>query len=234
MHSVDEICQCWVVVSGFFPDNHRGARIQDIFNARGTVTAVKESTGNWVLVRFSSAKEAVRAVQHSDGVVITDGILVGARQLTTQIAQSMNLQLTADGGFVSVSGGELDGLLVAEGGGERSGRHHNHRTNPAHYPEGHEIGSGAEGAWDQGAGYHLTAQDPEYVNSNETMRRRGGGSGSGGGNHEGVSGDRHTPQRITLRGSHVEVAGPVSPSLYLRPVKRDSLCDKVMRYFGFR
>lgn len=215
--TVDEICQSWVVISGFYPDNYRTRRIQEIFNTRGSVMIVKESTGNWVLARFTSPKEAIRAQHQNDGVMIADGIVVGVRQLNAQIAQSMGLQLTPDGGFVSANGEDFDGFLAGNEGGGGGGT-----SRDVGGAEGVEIDPGSD-AWALGGDYQLTAHDPEYVAAAEgtRSRRRGGADG-------------RTPNTVRLQGSHVEVNGPVSPSLYLRPLKRDSLCDKIMRFFGFR
>lgn len=229
MTIVDEICQSWVVISGFYPDNYRTRRIQEIFNTRGTVMAIKESTGNWVLARFSSAKEAVRAQHQNDGVMIADGIVVGVRQLNTNMAQSMGLQLTPDGGFVSANGDDFDGFLVGSDGGVGGG-HAGGAGNrdQARGVEGQEIDPSGE-AWVHGADYQLTARDPEYVGVGEARSRPQGG-------RAGAPSDRQarTPNTVRLQGSNVEVTAPVSPSLYLRPLKRDSLCDKVMKFFGFR
>ena len=32
MLSVDDICRCWLIVSGFYPDNHRVERVTDLLN----------------------------------------------------------------------------------------------------------------------------------------------------------------------------------------------------------
>merc|ERR1711968_89645 len=119
MLTVDEICQSWVVISGFYPDNYRTRRIQEIFNTRNSLMSIKESTGNWVLARFTSPKEAVRAQHQNDGVMIADGIVLGVRQLNAQIAQSMGLRLTPEGGFASSTGEDYDGFLA---GNEIGGR----------------------------------------------------------------------------------------------------------------
>lgn len=225
MMTVDEICQSWVVISGFYPDNYRTRRIQEIFNARGTVVVIKESTGNWVLARFTSTKEAIRAQHQNDGVMIADGIVVGVRQMNAQMAQSMGLQLTSDGGFVSANGEDFDGFLAGnEGdvGGSSNGTGGREKQRGA---EGREIDPSSD-AWAHGADYQLTARDPEYVGVGEARSRTRGGRGG--------AGDREARTPLRLQGSHVEVTGPVSPSLYLRPLKRDSLCDKVMKFFGFR
>ena len=254
MLSVDDICRCWLVVSGFYPDNHRMTRVLDLLNSRGSVQAVKESTGNWVLVKFPSNREAVRVQQQADGKMLSNGTVIGARQLDAHMAQSMHLRLSSDGVFVNGSGGggyeEYDGILSGSDYAIDGVRSAATTSYGGAGPEGRMIDPNedpwATGGSNRAGGVTFNteraslSQDPEYVapeqNASESSslrvrhpsrgRTRGSGSGSGG--------NSHTPQNIRLKGSHVEVAGPVSPSLYLRPVKRDSVCDLVMKFFGFR
>ena len=211
----------WVVISGL-PDNTARV-VSKKSSTRGTVVVIKESMATGAC-SLHSTKEAVRAQHQNDGVMIADGTCGGAAE-NAQMAQSMGLQLTSDGGFVSANGEDFDGFLAGnEGdvGGSSNGTGGREKQRGA---EGREIDPSSD-AWTHGADYQLTARDPEYVGVGEARSRTRGGRGG--------AGDREARTPLRLQGSHVEVTGPVSPSLYLRPLKRDSLCDKIMKFFGFR
>jgi hypothetical protein len=234
MLSVDDICRCWLIVSGFYPDNHRAERVMELLNSRGSVLSIRESTGNWVLLRFPSAREAVRVQQQNDGKMLSNGMVVGVRQLDAHMAQNMHLRLSSDGTFIggsgSGSGGVYDGILTGTDyrPGQQAGTAPSLSSNA---PEGRVIDP-TEDLWGSGesakAGLSPSIADPEYVSGGSSLRSRHPSRGKI------RAQDNGTPQNIQLRGSRVEIAGPVSPSQYLRPIKRDSVCELVMKFFGFR
>ncbi len=94
MRAMKRKCEAWVIVSGIFPDNKRIKKINSIFNDRYTVESVKESTSNWVLVRFCNPEEAKRAKEQHDNTMVQNGtLIISVQQMTIEVAQSMNLQL---------------------------------------------------------------------------------------------------------------------------------------------
>ena len=85
----------------------------------------------------------------------------------------------------------------------------------------------------------VTYNDPDYVSvhpqGSTTSHMNGMRS-----RHTGTtrktdkSSDRQKQNNIRLVGTRIKAAGPVDPELYLTPVRRESICDIVMRFFGFR
>jgi len=189
LQNLEEVYRVWCIVIGIFPDNSRRDKIMGIFNVRESVQSVKESSGNWVLVKFTSAQEAARAVAVHNGSFVNSGTMLAVSQLTTSAANHMNLRLNVDGDFVGGAGGITDGttfLDSSENDQDAQGRGRN----------------AAEAT-------SLRHRAPERTS---------------------VSPNRHTSglKITTVNGSEVD------PSLYLRPVRRQSVCDAVMRWFGYR
>merc|ERR1711871_1187973 len=168
--------RCWLIISGFYPDNHRVERVIELLNSRGSILSVKESTGNWVLVRFPSAREAVRVQQQNDGKMLSNGIVIGARQLDAHLAQNMHLRLSADGNFFSSGSngfGEYDGILS---GSDYPGEQVNaSQSSSSGAPEGRLIDPTEDpwsGAGARGMSENSFADDPEYVGIGSTVRSR--------------------------------------------------------------
>jgi len=176
-------------VIGIFPDNSRLDKIMGIFNVRESVQAVKESSGNWVLVKFTTAQEAARAVAVHNGSFVNSGTMLAVSQLTTGVANHMNLRLSEDGDFVGGAGGIADGTTFLDSSTNGSDA-------PSRSAEAEATG--------------LRQRAPEHRTS--------------------LSPNRHASglKITTVNGSEVD------PSLYLRPVRRQSVCDAVMRWFGYR
>ena len=170
--------------------------------------------------------------QQNDGKMLSNGIVIGARQLDAHLAQNMNLRLSADGNFFSSDSsgfGEYDGILS---GSDYPGQQVNTAQSASSGASEGRLIDPTEDPW-SGAGASEVKEDslvadPEYVGVGRTVRNRHPSRGRS--REQG----RGTPQKIQLRGSRVEVAGPVSPSLYLRPIRRESICERVLKFFGFR
>ncbi len=185
LKNLEDVYRMWCIVIGVFPDNNRLAKIMNIFNTRESVQLVKESSGNWVLVKFNSIQEAARAVAVHNGSFVNSGTMLAVSQLTPGVAHNMNLHLNEEGDIVGGAGGLSDGT---------------------------------------------TFLGVSHSDENKSSAEEGGLRHRGPASRTGLSPVRHPSglKITTVNGTEVD------PSLYLRPVRRQSVCDAVMRWFGFR
>ena len=207
LQDLEEVYQYWCLVIGLFPDNSRLDKLHDVFNSRGSVCAVKESTGNWALLKFTSPHEAARAAASHNGSFINSGTILAVTQLTTNIAQNMGLRLNEAGEFVGGAGGAMnDGTTFIEFSASGLG------------------GSGGATGLSDGTG-GLRSRWCSGVDSGA-----GAGADTGSLASTSVSPPRHpSGLRITT------VSGDeIDPAAYLRPVRRQSVCDAILRWFGFQ
>jgi hypothetical protein len=81
----------------------------------------------------------------------------------------------------------------------------------------------------------ITSNDPDYVGANYGLRSRSGGNPAGRGRNDNDSEFRNAKQHnVNLYGSRIKAGGPAAPELYLNPVRRESICDLIMKFFKFR
>ena len=187
LQNLEEVYRVWCIIIGIFPDNSREDKILGIFNVRESVQAVKESSGNWVLVKFSSVQEAARAVAVHNGSFVNSGTMLAVSQLTSDVANHMNLRLNEDGDFVGGTGGIADGTTFID------------------------TSAAADGTVEATGLRHRPAESTQQRTRSLSPGRHPSGL-----------------KITTVNGSEVD------PALYLRPVRRQSVCDAVMRWFGFR
>ncbi len=202
--SMDQIYQYWCIIIGFSPDNHRTNKIINIFNNRNSIQYVKESTNNWVLVKFSNPNEAIIAVNAHDQTFVNsdgngscsdNGTFLVVNQLNMKIAQKMNINMNSHGELVSVGGGAT-------------------ADNTTTY-SAPDAGAAVVSSSESESGSKLAP-----TVSTAGMRRRGASPG------------RYQRQTSGLKITTVS-GNEVDPSAYLKPVRRKSICDTLMSWFGF-
>lgn len=97
-------------------------------------------------------------------------------------------------------------------------------------PHFHADADGVDGLQD------ITTNDPDYVGANYGLRSRSGGNPGGGRGRADNSNEFKNARQhnVNLYGSRIKAGGPADPELYLNPVRRESICDLIMKFFKFR
>ena len=209
LQDLEEVYRYWCIVVGLFPDNNRLDKLYEVFNSRGSVVTIKESTGNWALLKFSSSHEAARAAASNNGSFINSGTILAVTQLSTALAQNMGLRLDEQGEFVGGAGGAMnDGTTFIES---------------------------------STSGLQITSSSSKEAETESTstggLRSRGrtGADGSGSGSGERATRTSLSPSRHPSGLRITTVSGDeIDPAAYLRPVRRQSVCDAILRWFGFQ